>query len=521
MRPREATAGAEREPLPPQRHYEPPSRAIWTAATLTNLLFCACKPGSIRDSPPAPYEETAGRPFSVPYVAPQYYEKRKFTGMADVSHVEIVTKGKDALRRWREQFPGINLDLGSANLRGQSLEGCDLSAAILVSADLTGAILAQADLTGANLGNARLDQADLTGAKCEGASFNQVNLSSVTYEKAIFRRASFANGALVPLELLRQTDCRGANFGAVNFPGADLSGRDLSECNFVSAQFAGARLRRATLRAVNFQGCDLQGSDLSGADCEVGRFSDAKLMGALLRRASLRNGDFTRADFAGADISRADFHEACLNDARMAQIRGAPTARNLLTTRIDQPIQYFESAVRKFGDRWLDWQMIRTVGRLPLFAASYSALIAIPLFFYAWEIYNDKVGLIRGWAEQARSSTGTMESQMAQMVLHKLHPLAPPALSELLLVSTIFLAAGATIYALACPSRVKEFSRDQWAYQLGLSVVHYLAASWSRKLWRLIAVAFYIPGGLGAGYVLVSKLSNVMKLLLSNQTWPL
>jgi hypothetical protein len=207
----------------------------------------------------------------------------------------------------------------------------------------------------------------------------------------------------------------------------------------------------------------------------------------------------------------------------MEKIRGAPKARNLLTARINPaiPVQYFDSAVLKFCDRWFDWQMFRIVGRLPLFAASYSALIAIPLFFYAWEIYNDKVGLIRGWAEQARSSTVTMENHMAQMVLQKLHPLAPPALSELPLVSTIFLAAGATIYALACPSRVKEFSRDQWTYQLGLSVVHYMAADWSGKPWRLIAVALYIPGGFGAGSVLVSKLWNVAKLLLRNQTWPL
>jgi|ERR1700730_9565612 hypothetical protein len=110
---------------------------------------------------------------------------------------------------------------------------------------------------------------------------------------------------------------------------------------------------------------------------------------------------------------------------------------------------------------------------------------------------------------------------MAQMVLQRLHPLPPPALSELLLVSTLLLASGASIYAIACPSRVKEFSRDQWKYQLGLSEVHYMAAAWSGKPWRLAALAFYILGGFGAAIVLGSKLVNVAMFIVSNQTWSL
>jgi hypothetical protein len=85
----------------------------------------------------------------------------------------------------------------------------------------------------------------------------------------------------------------------------------------------------------------------------------------------------------GADITHADFYEATLADARMGRLSGAATARNLLTTRISVPVYYFESAVLSPFERWFDWERVRIAGRLPLFAASYSALIAIPLFFYA------------------------------------------------------------------------------------------------------------------------------------------
>jgi uncharacterized protein YjbI with pentapeptide repeats len=422
--------------------------------------------------------------------------------MAESSHVEIVKAGREAFQIWRDQHLGTVLDLGGANLSNQNLDGYDLS----------GAILAQADLTSANLANARLEQADLTGAKCERTIFNQADLCSIKYEEATFRGAQFTNASL-PLGLLRQTDCRDASFGPINFPCVDLSGRDFSGCNFASARLPGARLVGSTLRSVIFQGCDLHGADLSDVDCEGARFDEAMMTGASLRNASLTGATFSRADLARADISQADFHEAILNDARMERIRGAPRARNLSSTRIAQEVHYFDSAVLSHWD-WLDWEKVRIAGRLPLFAASYSVLIAIPLFFYVLEIYNDKVGLIRGWAKQELSGAGITDYYLAQMVLQKLHPLPPPALSELLLISTIILAFGASIYALACPSRVKEFSRDQWAYQLGHSVVHYMAAAWSRRPWRLAALAFYILGGLGAAIVLASKLTNVAIFLL-------
>lgn len=164
-----------------------------------------------------------------------------------------------------------------------------------------------------------------------------------------------------------------------------------------------------------------------------------------LKGADLSEADLSEADLTGTDVTHADFHEAILNGARMEVLRGAPAARNLATTRIEQPVLYFDSALLNPVDKWLDWERVRIAGKLPLFGASYSALIAIPLLFYGLEIYNDKVALLRRWAEQALSSSGTADYQIAQTVLGRLHPLPVPSLSAVLLVSTAFLAIGATI----------------------------------------------------------------------------
>ena len=64
-------------------------------------------------------------------------------------------------------------------------------------------------------------------------------------------------------------------------------------------------------------------------------------------------------------------------------------------------------------------------------------------------------------------------------------------------------------------------SRDQSTYQLGLSVVHYLADAWRRRVWRVAALFFYFTGGAGAVIVLGSKLLGVAEFLLRNHAWSL
>ena len=224
--------------------------------------------------------------------------------------------------------------------------------------------------------------------------FNQADLQTTKYDRAMFRGAQFVN-AVVPHGLLRSADCTGANFQQVDLSGADLSGRDFSSCNFGASKLAKARLQGANLKLARFGDCDLHGADMTGADCEGAAFNSATLTEASLRNANLKGSSFSSANLDKADISHADFYEASLDDARMERLRGAPAARNLLTTRIGRPVHYFESAELSICDKWLDWELVRIAGRLPLFGASYSALIAIPLFFYGLQIYNDKVELLR------------------------------------------------------------------------------------------------------------------------------
>ena len=160
------------------------------------------------------------------------------------------------------------------------------------------------------------------------------------------------------------------------------------------------------------------------------------------------------------------------------------------------------------------------MGRLPLFGASYTALILIPILFYGLALYNDQVVLLRAWAEQVMTQPEHLFVRLASLTLTHLHPRPIPRQSLLLFVSTILLAVGSTLYTFFCPSRVKEFSRDQWCDQLGRSLLHYWPFAWKHRYIRLICTACYALGGAGALWVLGTKLWRVLVFILKYSPYP-
>jgi hypothetical protein len=78
--------------------------------------------------------------------------------MADPAHVKLVRQGADAIAKWREENPEVQLDLAGADLRAAFLQRADLTRADLRAANLGGAYLGRANLAGADLRAANLAQ---------------------------------------------------------------------------------------------------------------------------------------------------------------------------------------------------------------------------------------------------------------------------------------------------------------------------------------------------------------------------
>jgi hypothetical protein len=338
---------------------------------------------------------------------------------------------------------------------------------------------------------------------------------------------------------------------------ADLSGANLFKANLRSADLNRANLSKATLRQADLCEADLCEADLSGADLFGADLSATDLSDADLSRTLLRYADLSHALLLGANIDHADFKEANLYNTVLESVRGAyyassletvqftPTAPSNIRARL-QPQRLiapnvvlgshshdafgFEKCQRSWPEYCLDWEYLRVVGRLPLFGASYFALILIPIVFYGLALYNDQVELVRAWAEDIRTwaeltsaipiRLANLLERLTDLALWHLHPRPIPQLSFVLLVSTFFLAMGSTCYTFACPSRVKEFSRDQWCDQLGRSLLHYWPLAWKHRYIRLICIACYALGGAGALWVLGTKLWRVLLFICKYSPYP-
>ena len=310
---------------------------------------------------------------------------------------------------------------------------------------------------------------------------------------------------------LRSANLRQANLGGSKLVRTDLQSADLTEAHLAQADLREALLNHTILCAATLQGANLQDASLERADLSGAQLSDTTLQGAHL-------GDATLTD---ACLKGAKLYEADVTRAKLTGVRGAVHAQRLESVRMPGgPAYYFETCVRAWPERYLDWERLRTLGRLPLFGASYTALILLPIVFYGLAFYNDKVELVRTWAAPVAARPDHPLHWIATLVTARLHPEPLPGSSLLLLVSTVLLAVGASLYTFFCPSRIKEFSRDQWCDQLGRSLLHYWPLAWKYRWLRCVCAACYTLGGVGVLGVIVAKVWRTAVFILRHAGFP-
>jgi hypothetical protein len=232
---------------------------------------------------------------------------------------------------------------------------------------------------------------------------------------------------------------------------------------------------------------------------------------------SFKRSQLRGASFVAAQLDQANFHGASLLESRVDgasfdKASGLQRSLHLETVRIEELLpKYLETAVLPSIDRVLSWDRLRVIGKLPLFGASYSALLLMPFLVYLLEIFNGRVNQIRNAV--ANVSANGRGGELANALLRHLHTEPVPRLSFVLFLCTIVLAIGATIHVILCPPRIKEFSKEQWQDQLGRSLIHYLPFSWKHRWARIVCAICYAVGGGGVLFVLLTKIIGALVYL--------
>ena len=78
--------------------------------------------------------------------------------MANSEYLDLLNQGVEVWNTWRQDNPGLHVNLNEASLAGAQLPGADLRKVFMISTDLQGS-----NLSDANLSDAVVREADLRG----------------------------------------------------------------------------------------------------------------------------------------------------------------------------------------------------------------------------------------------------------------------------------------------------------------------------------------------------------------------
>ncbi|PKB78335.1 MAG: hypothetical protein BZY88_19050 [SAR202 cluster bacterium Io17-Chloro-G9] len=211
--------------------------------------------------------------------------------MANMEHVQLARKGRNAVAEWREQNPNMTLDLNAAYMSHTRMPQVDLHGADLRDSDLMGAMLQKANLSGCHLNPSHMYRANLIEADLSRALLNGANL-------------------------------RGANLTGADLTGADLDRAVLSDAILTGAKLNGANLSRVNLVGADLSEADLSGANLNGANIVRANLTNAQLGGADLYQSVLNDSALIGANFAGSIVGYTTFQNCDLSAARgLDQIR--------------------------------------------------------------------------------------------------------------------------------------------------------------------------------------------------------
>jgi hypothetical protein len=256
---------------------------------------------------------------------------------------------------------------------------------------------------------------------------------------------------------LEKADLAFCRLAGVRLELAELSEANMSDSNFNDARFNGSKL----------VGSQLDNSDLTRAEFTKANLTNAVLFGSNLSGARFESAVLTGANFAYATISPStDVRRAKFGDAHDPHLDG------------DENVKF-----ARMRDRILDWGKIRGIGSLPLFGASYVSLAGSLL-------------VING--------IGFLNS--TKVVLQVNYPIPIPERAVLVMISSLLLAGGSTIYKLCCPSTVQEYSETNWLQELRKSVLIYRVDRIQGWWAQLLTLVLITAGGTLAAYLLAEQI---------------
>jgi hypothetical protein len=268
----------------------------------------------------------------------------------------------------------------------------------------------------------------------------------------------------------------------------------------------------------DLSGALLMNADLSGAVFRNCKFVDAKFDNAILRKTQFIQCDLRKCSIRSSNVATAHMSLSRLDGADFSDTQGVSQISQIQTCFIGERTSdvYFDLNKCRPLDRFLSWSKIRSVGQLRLFLPSYAALIISIFILTTLGFLNERIRIVRELIGRAEDK-GILTSALSDKLIEATQPWHTSWQHLAVLASTVLLSLGATLY-LFCPSRIREFTLDQWGYLAGRPSFDYHVQSWASPHLRLCCAVSYGVGGALAALLLAKTLLQAVGLIIAGLT---
>lgn len=385
-----------------------------------------------------------------------------------------------------------------------------------VIAKLEGSVLRDAPLNNYALDRAQFVRCDLRGftfknislrgTRFEGCDLREATFDGVLFEDTHFNGGTWLDGSRIMAKGIRSLTFLNAHIDSLTFLDCSFDesgGLSFAGCEGRQILCQGLQLRGLTLRAsriVNgeFQQiivdrleiddhCDLDGVSLDGA-----RLGAMLVNNIVARNCKWRGIRFQRdcqvdqssllaCDFAGTDFSDCFMRRSTIDGSSFTRCKHLHGRHGLSV----EGLRGAEKACYSHPWDFCSWSLVRVVGALPLFGASYVGIVAIITWSFIVQWYN---GQIYQFKEMHPSIEKTP-------VIDYLRTLPVSREMGLMLVALFLLAIGATMYRLLCPEIVAEYTENQWTNELRHERFTYRVHAFRRPIARWLCGLLIVSGG--------------------------
>lgn len=303
---------------------------------------------------------------------------------------------------------------------------------------------------------------DLSGMKFLGINFRGLDLSKIDFSKCKFDNCVFTNLNLQNINFSGARFITTSPLEAKAIENSIFVGATFYQCKVSQERQIKAQLASVQLHHARFDECDLNFVDFSGT----------KLCGVNFQRCNL-----TKSEWKGCEVDRKTF----IIDPKFPLIDDI--SHDMLH---DGTSEIVHQKLEKFAS----WPTFRVIGKVPLFGFSWISFIALLSY----------INMI-GWLNETKLSK-TLN-----------YPIDVPSSIYIALISSVFLVIGTTIYSLACPRRIQEFSESEWVESLDHFRLLYTTEGYRRLGWSITSLLFLTLGGLIGLYLTCDRIASIFQYM--------